>query len=229
MDLNAPECDASGKSKLTSTASECSPSTGQTSVVGQTSARSLRGPARCPTVGEDFPRDHLPQTSDGTPHAKPGASTSSVEDSPARMSALPSTTPLDSTAIAAGSGLSLRESLAFFDLESSLWRTRQGCLFGGLVEFSEDWQNSGLMLNGELYRRVPLVDHTCESGCSYWATPRKSRRGVTKDKGRPGGGCRCLETDLANRGHTGPVNPTWQEWLMGFPEGWTDVEPVATP
>lgn len=27
----------------------------------------------------------------------------------------------------------------------------------------------------------------------------------------------------------GPVNPAWEEWLMGFPIGWTDVEPLATP
>jgi hypothetical protein len=27
----------------------------------------------------------------------------------------------------------------------------------------------------------------------------------------------------------GPLNPTWLEWLMGFPAGWTDVEPSATP
>jgi hypothetical protein len=22
----------------------------------------------------------------------------------------------------------------------------------------------------------------------------------------------------------GPLDPTWVEWLMGFPEGWTDLE-----
>lgn len=27
----------------------------------------------------------------------------------------------------------------------------------------------------------------------------------------------------------GPLNPTWIEWLMGFPEGWTEVGPSATP
>ncbi|HEU4422100.1 MAG TPA: hypothetical protein VFR67_06115 [Pilimelia sp.] len=27
----------------------------------------------------------------------------------------------------------------------------------------------------------------------------------------------------------GPPNPTWVEWLMGFPPGWTDVEPSVTP
>jgi DNA (cytosine-5)-methyltransferase 1 len=25
-------------------------------------------------------------------------------------------------------------------------------------------------------------------------------------------------------GHGGSLNPTWVEWLMGFPLGWTDLE-----
>jgi hypothetical protein len=27
----------------------------------------------------------------------------------------------------------------------------------------------------------------------------------------------------------GQLNPTWVEWLMGFPPGWTDCEHLATP
>ena len=27
----------------------------------------------------------------------------------------------------------------------------------------------------------------------------------------------------------GSLNPTWVEWLMGFPLGWTDCEVSATP
>jgi DNA (cytosine-5)-methyltransferase 1 len=27
---------------------------------------------------------------------------------------------------------------------------------------------------------------------------------------------------------TGSLNPTWVEWLMGFPSGWTDLEPSET-
>jgi hypothetical protein len=28
---------------------------------------------------------------------------------------------------------------------------------------------------------------------------------------------------------SGSLNPTWVEWLMGFPLGWTDLEPSETP
>lgn len=29
--------------------------------------------------------------------------------------------------------------------------------------------------------------------------------------------------------HGGPLNPTWVEWLMGFPAGWTDLDASGTP
>lgn len=29
---------------------------------------------------------------------------------------------------------------------------------------------------------------------------------------------------VARDGDGGPLNPTWVEWLMGFPNGWTDLE-----
>ena len=28
---------------------------------------------------------------------------------------------------------------------------------------------------------------------------------------------------------TGQLNPTWVEWLMGYPDGWTDYEDSETP
>ena len=35
---------------------------------------------------------------------------------------------------------------------------------------------------------------------------------------------RSLRTDVA-----GQLNPTWVEWLMGFPPGWTDLKASGTP
>lgn len=35
---------------------------------------------------------------------------------------------------------------------------------------------------------------------------------------------RSLRTDVA-----GQLNPTWVEWLMGFPPGWTDLNASGTP
>jgi hypothetical protein len=38
-----------------------------------------------------------------------------------------------------------------------------------------------------------------------------------------------LDDAVAASGATGSLNPTWVEWLMGFPLGWTDLEPSETP
>lgn len=34
---------------------------------------------------------------------------------------------------------------------------------------------------------------------------------------------------LLRTGASGQLNPQWVEWLMGYPDGWTDLEPSATP
>jgi hypothetical protein len=34
---------------------------------------------------------------------------------------------------------------------------------------------------------------------------------------------RELTDALGQLGYTGEINPVWVEWLMGFPEGWTEL------
>jgi hypothetical protein len=36
------------------------------------------------------------------------------------------------------------------------------------------------------------------------------------------------EARLMGAGNGGKLNPTWVEWLMGWPLGWTDLKPLAT-
>jgi hypothetical protein len=38
-----------------------------------------------------------------------------------------------------------------------------------------------------------------------------------------------LQQDTVGRVVGGSLNPQWVEWLMGFPEGWTDLKPSETP
>lgn len=49
-----------------------------------------------------------------------------------------------------------------------------------------------------------------------YPTPRATRGGS------------ATET-VQQMGITGQLNPQWVEWLMGFPAGWTDLEPSETP
>jgi hypothetical protein len=42
-------------------------------------------------------------------------------------------------------------------------------------------------------------------------------------------GVRLPEQVSRDEGNSGELNPSWVEWLMGFPLGWTDSEDSATP
>lgn len=55
-----------------------------------------------------------------------------------------------------------------------------------------------------------------------WPTPVSDDTGHRRAKYAQGGTALSTATG-------GPLNPMWVEWLMGFPLGWTDCEPLATP
>ena len=56
----------------------------------------------------------------------------------------------------AGCGEKWRGSFAKYDPDSSLWRTHQCSLLGGLDEFSETWPQWGLMRDGECWEQQML-------------------------------------------------------------------------
>jgi DNA (cytosine-5)-methyltransferase 1 len=58
-----------------------------------------------------------------------------------------------------------------------------------------------------------------------WPTPKSSPSGPDYARAnRPDSGADDLATAIAREQPTGQLNPTWVEWLMGFPQGWTDLE-----
>lgn len=161
----------------------------------------------------------------------------------------------------AGSGLSSRESFAFFDPDSSSWKTCQVSLLSTeelpLERYSGTWPPSGTMRNGKAFLRPPLVPRTSATESSLWQTPS------VEDAGRTGSAeawrewleaghttqarlrnqihwptprsfmHKDIQTDRgkSNLGEVvgGQLNPMWVEWLMGFPLGWTALEPSEMP
>jgi hypothetical protein len=204
-----------------------------------------------------------------------------------------------------------RASFTRYDPDSSLWRTHQCSLQGGLDEFLETWPQWGLMRDGECWEQRTLEQtiRGTEYGLSEkWATPTtmdklppKSQQALLKEAtfARPGRSkpanlrdqvsnmqnwptprsCSAmaaaitpesawnekrnpnLETIVGKRmwpspktrdwkdgrtegtsnrqspdlgkvvgqsKETGSLNPTWVEWLMGWPLGWTDLKPLET-
>jgi hypothetical protein len=62
---------------------------------------------------------------------------------------------------------------------------------------------------------------------STWPTPTANEDAA----GRPGSKMQKMlgnHPDIRGDLTGGALNPTWVEWLMGFPLGWTDLGPSAT-
>ena len=171
----------------------------------------------------------------------------------ARTSAQPVEAP-ESTASAAGFGEKWRELSAKYDLATFSWRTHR-CLWDeDLPESSVTLPKWGSMRNGVLWERKMLALPTKgnESGCwvgtptatmsvrseefakgrlpqpaelvKQWPTPqaRDHRTGQLERYENPD------RTKNLNDQIGGQLNPTWVEWLMGWPLGWTDLKPSAT-
>lgn len=149
---------------------------------------------------------------------------------PARTSVQPAPAQ-ELTVSAAASGLTWRGSFARFDHEASTWKTVQCSLLGDSDEFSETWPRWGSMRNGVSYLRPIPALPTCESESGLWPT-------LTASIGKKCGGrhkgkadtlaSRLAETEGLSTTSTGRVNPTWSEWLMGFPSGWSAIAPLET-
>ena len=113
-------------------------------------------------------------------------------------------------------------SFAKWDRVSSSWRTAQCSLTGGLEEYSETWPRSGSMRNGMCFQRVNAVRHTHGRGCSFWPTPRASDGDGQGCLGRMN--AKNLRDAVREHFGKGPLNPEFQEWLMGFPRGYTALK-----
>ena len=67
-----------------------------------------------------------------------------------------------------------------------------------------------------LFPTPTATDYKGAPGVSLKKRAEKSKRGVR------------LPEELARCGDTGRLNPTWVEWLMGWPLGWTNLKPSET-
>ncbi len=155
----------------------------------------------------------------------PGADTSmsSLADSPARTSAVQGAEP-GSPGHGAGSGQRWRESSARYDLASSSWRTAHS-LFDEVLPWSSvilpKW---GMLLDGELSERITSPLPTGGTGSGLWPTP------IARDwrSGKASAKTMAKNSRPLSEVVGGDLNPMWVEWLMGWPLGWTALEPLGT-
>jgi hypothetical protein len=122
-----------------------------------------------------------------------------------------------------------RASFTKFNPDSLSWKTHQCSLLGDLEPFLETWPQWGLMRDGECWEQRTLEQtiRGTESGLSpkteLLPTPTCHN---SKEGAYPAEFTRRTPTLATHAG--GKLNPTWVEWLMGWPLEWTDLKPLET-
>ena len=123
-----------------------------------------------------------------------------------------------------------------YDHESQCWRTSQLSLFEEALPSLDRLPKSGMMQHGSLYRLETLELHIDEIDGSVLPTPiasdvKKKIASPSNLNSKDRGYGLCLSAQLTidqqlipqeeaiGKRHT--LNPSFVEWMMGFPTGWT--------
>ena len=119
--------------------------------------------------------------------------------------------------------------LAKYDPSTHLLKTVQGSLFEDLNESLQTWPRWGSMRNGECFLQPMWALNMKEKEFGSWATPTacdwKGTHHATNYSVR-----KAQYLNLTGGTVTGTIypNPITYEVLMGWPQGWTDLKPLAT-
>ena len=133
------------------------------------------------------------------------------------------------------SGTNLPVSLAKLDQDGLWLKMYQGycqmTMGGGWEQFSETWPRAGMMRNGIVYQLITSAPRNPEIEYFLWPTLCSVRFNRIAYDG--GSGARAKldrmvgkEMRLEMCAH---LNPRWAEWLMTFPDKWTDLEHSEMP
>jgi hypothetical protein len=234
---NEQGCASSGKVKSTPTQARSCGVTGQlfpTLEILEESQEKDYGhggigilPTPSASMAERGGRGDLLQVIRGNPSPSGHFRTFFAAASPARTSATRASGQ-GSMASAADYGASSPVLLANYDRATRSWRTSQLCLDGEWSEFSETWPRSGMTRNGIAYQLPPLVRLTDGIESGSWPTPTcmdAAEKPMPPRRFNPSGGQAPPLISVIG----GSLNPTWVEWLMGYPAEWTVCDASAMP
>ena len=125
---------------------------------------------------------------------------------------------------AADYGPNTQDLLAVFDRNSSSWKTSQPCLVEGLTVYSGTWPRSGMMRSGTAYRLPTLARPITGTASGLLPTPSGVNGGKNHTVGRLnewGGNSNPFRgTEIGKKRCA-----SFEEWMMGFPIGWTELTP----
>jgi hypothetical protein len=154
---------------------------------------------------------------------------------PARTYPLPGLAPA-LMASAPGFGEKWHESSVRFDRDSSSWRTHR-CLWDEALPWSSvTLPRWGSMVDGLVYLH-PTAARPMTGIAPGWLGETFPTPSVAMGKGSSEGALTRVDgrSRLRNRldywverdGKSGRLNPDFVEWVMGWPIGWTALEPLA--
>ncbi len=124
-------------------------------------------------------------------------------------------------------GSKWQESSMRYDLNTSSWKTHRSLLGEDLCESSVTLPKLGLIADGVVFQQKNLVRLISETACGWpgemFATPQaRDYRSGSLDRWNDPRRSRNLNDQVG-----GLLNPRWEEWLMGWPIGWTELKPLA--
>ena len=129
-------------------------------------------------------------------------------------------------------GRKWRASFVKWDRDMCLWKIARSSFLADFQLFLETWPRWGMMHAGECFRLPILARRICAAGFGFLPTPMKSVAGKSKKTLAAvirGKFQMTLDRYLAINGYgIGLPNPTWVEWLMGWPMGWSAMPPLET-
>ena len=126
-------------------------------------------------------------------------------------------------------GLGLEMPLARYNRPTQSWRMSEDTSLWGAHKLLVNLPKSGMTRSGKLFQLPRRVQRTLEKGCSFWPTLSANGMGNTGSQQMlqtlvDSGVLTTEEKKGMSAGNGGRINPTWAEWFMGFPTGWTDLE-----
>lgn len=124
-------------------------------------------------------------------------------------------------------GKKWQESSMRYDLNTSSWKTHRSLLEEDLCELSVTLPKLGLIADGVVFQQKNLARLISETVCGWsgemFATPQaRDYRSGSLDRWNDPRRSRNLNDQVG-----GLLNPDWEEWLMGWPIGWTELKPLA--
>jgi len=128
-------------------------------------------------------------------------------------------------------GTNSTESFAYYDRDTSSWKTCQQSFLEDLESFSETWPRQGITVNMRAYQHRMLGPVTKETGGGLLPTPcsrdyKDSGENMNykkaAEKGRLPGV--IVESRSNKTGKDTYLNPQFVEEMMGYPIGYTEIQ-----